>query len=352
MRPNEKKPRVTGLEQTPSGYSGSLLARRRQFARAWLARMRSGSLIELKRGSARALFLVHDGEGETLVYLQLARHMPADLAVFSIEPRAIGRIALAHTTIEDMAAFYIEQMRKKQPRGPYVLGGLCAGGVIAYEMAAQLLRAGETVDLVLLMETAAPKAAERPGRKMKLRMGRVAQAIEHSRANEVSLPRRVWMLASIISLKLVSLIFWEVADRWQRIWVRARFRLLRVVLKRNRSWPKFVPGLSVRQTYESAHDYYVPRSLSGAPVVLVRATSGTGDDAPNREIYVDETFGWNLVAGVLMSVDVDGGHSSMLQEPFVASVAKALIPYLQSRSDDESISNANAIGESGGGHAS
>ena len=89
--------------------------------------------------------------------------MPDDLAVSGIEPRRIPGVPLAHTSIEDMAAFYVEEMRKKQPHGPYLLGGMCAGGVIAHEMASQLVRMGERIELVALLDAATPQAPQRAG---------------------------------------------------------------------------------------------------------------------------------------------------------------------------------------------
>jgi thioesterase domain-containing protein len=93
---------------------------------------------------------------------------------------------------------------------------------------------------------------------------------------------------------------------------------------RGTPWPAFLPGLSVRDIYDSAEARYAPRTLSDAGVVLIRARFGEGDDTPYREIYADEAFGWDLVAPGIELLDVEGGHSSMLQEPFVESLAAAL----------------------------
>ena len=62
-------------------------------------------LIELRPGGPRKLFVVHDGKGETLLYLNLARRLPNDLAVIGIGPRRVPGVPVAHTRIEDMAAF-------------------------------------------------------------------------------------------------------------------------------------------------------------------------------------------------------------------------------------------------------
>ena len=47
-------------------------------------------------------------------------------------------------------------IREAQPRGPYILFGLCVGGVIAYEAAQQLRQAGAEVPLVVMADTWAP----------------------------------------------------------------------------------------------------------------------------------------------------------------------------------------------------
>ena len=50
-----------------------------------------------------------------------------------------------------MAANYVADLRAHQPRGPYLLGGYCFGGVVAYEMARQIEAQGEHVSLLALM---------------------------------------------------------------------------------------------------------------------------------------------------------------------------------------------------------
>jgi thioesterase domain-containing protein len=64
-------------------------------------------------------------------------------------------------------------------------------------------------------------------------------------------------------------------------------------------------------------------------VVLVRARAGVdgvADDTPYLDIYADETLGWRALIEHLKVIDVDGGHSSILREPFVQTLATALGP--------------------------
>jgi FkbH-like protein len=294
----------------------------------------SWELVELKGGGVRNLFFVHDGDGETLLYFNLARRMPSDLAVYGIEPRRLTSIPLAHARIEDMAAFYVEQLRRKQPQGPYRIGGMCAGGVIAYEMASQLIRTGDEVELVVLLDAATPQAPKQRGRMTKQRLQRMTNALADARSTDRSRFERALLVVYAVSRKIVTASTWEIKQRFAQWSIQARFGLLREVLARERSWPRFVPELSLRQIYDTAERHYVPAPLSGALVLLIRARAGQGGDTPYREIYADETLGWGKLTNNLAVLDADGGHSSMLQEPFVDGLADALMGYLVDQSAD------------------
>jgi thioesterase domain-containing protein len=88
-----------------------------------------------------------------------------------------------HASVDDMAAEYVAELRRQQPRGPYFLGALCAGAYVAAEMARALADAGEVVLPLLLLDPPerlaggyAQLTEERFIRKMKERraMGRSA----------------------------------------------------------------------------------------------------------------------------------------------------------------------------------
>lgn len=59
-------------------------------------------------------------------------------------------------TIEEMARAAVADMRATQPEGPYILAGHCLGGVIAFEAARRLREEGQTVHLVLLLDSPTP----------------------------------------------------------------------------------------------------------------------------------------------------------------------------------------------------
>ena len=59
----------------------------------------------------------------------------------------------AHSQIETLATSYVDEIRKIQPSGPYFLSGYSAAGIVAYEMAQQLLSQGEEVGLLAIVES-------------------------------------------------------------------------------------------------------------------------------------------------------------------------------------------------------
>jgi amino acid adenylation domain-containing protein/FkbH-like protein len=108
-------------------------------------------------GSRPPLFLVHGAGGDVLWgYANLAAHLP-DQPIYGIRSR--GQTGYEElNSIEKMAAIYLEAVRSFQPRGPYLLGGYCFGGNVAYEMARRLEAQGEQVALLALFDSAPANA--------------------------------------------------------------------------------------------------------------------------------------------------------------------------------------------------
>lgn len=89
--------------------------------------------------------------GGAFYSFSLAKVLGPDQPLYVINPAKFDGLQIP-PTIEAMAAAYIKFMRSVQPEGPYLLGGFCAGGLLAYEVAQQLHAAGEAVDLLVLID--------------------------------------------------------------------------------------------------------------------------------------------------------------------------------------------------------
>lgn len=99
------------------------------------------------------LFLVHGAEGNVLLYSSLAQCFGTDQPVYGLQSRGLNGGEALEASIEGVASKYLEEIQSIQPSGPYYLGGYCLGGTIAFEIAQQLKRAGESVALLAMLET-------------------------------------------------------------------------------------------------------------------------------------------------------------------------------------------------------
>ena len=110
-------------------------------------------LVLLRSGSGRPLFFVHGLRGDILEFRPLIAHLQGGRPVYGIQARGLDRREQPHERVEDMAAYYVEHLRRLQPAGPYALLGYSFGGLVAYEMARLLHEAGEEVEIVGLLDT-------------------------------------------------------------------------------------------------------------------------------------------------------------------------------------------------------
>jgi acetoacetyl-CoA synthetase len=118
------------------------------------SRPEASCLILLKPGTATApLFIAHGLGGSVMELRQVANGIDTDRAVYGIEARGLDGVAEPLDSIEDMADVYIQAMRQIQPAGPYHLAGFSFGGLVAFEMAQQLLRAHEDVAFLALLDS-------------------------------------------------------------------------------------------------------------------------------------------------------------------------------------------------------
>ncbi|MGE0653192.1 MAG: thioesterase domain-containing protein [Alphaproteobacteria bacterium] len=104
-------------------------------------------------GNRPPFFCVHDGLGQVLSYRELSLLLGEDQPFYGIQARGIDSEEEPFVRVEDMAAHYIEEIRKVQPEGPYYIGGHSFGGRVAYVMAQQFQATGEQVAFLALLDT-------------------------------------------------------------------------------------------------------------------------------------------------------------------------------------------------------
>ena len=109
------------------------------------------SLVAIQpSGTAIPIFMVPGVGGNVLIFAQLARLLGPDQPFYGLQARGLDGKEAPFTSVPEMARHYIAEIRTFRPHGPYVLVGVCTGGLIAYEMAQQLCEQGEAVTLVVM----------------------------------------------------------------------------------------------------------------------------------------------------------------------------------------------------------
>lgn len=268
------------------------------------ATLLAGHLAEVQpKGSPPVLCGIHGGDGGILFYRQLAERLPQDRPFVAIESPELGHSAeIQVKPIEETAANYIEILRARQPEGPYLLAGYSYGGVVAYEMARQLMEAGESVPFVGLFDTLNPQTEVRPYALNE----RVSVYWNASR--ELSLSERILRLANRFKdgvethIKVKA----EVAEA-RSMGAAAAHTELRAV--------------QLREAHEAAMDAYCPGRFDGM-LNLFRA------DAVNDKFEVPDDYGWGGLVNELKVVEVPGEHLTLFDsgnvDPLAGHVSKAL----------------------------
>ena len=315
---------LTSLIEAPTVAQLARLVEKTPGSRDSLVLIRAG-------GNKPPLFLVHDGDGETMLYRNLALRLDLDHSVYGLQPYSRENHPILHTRISEMAAYHIGKMQTVQPHGPYLVGGMCAGGVIAFEIARQLQEQGEPVAMVALIDAADVAASLKPWRFVGQRFRSFSSGLAQEQRQRPSFPRRAMEIATKAFRKSRNLTFYAVQSRAQILRDRLQMTLFRRCLDHGFRLPRFLHEIPVRRAYLFAEQDYQPGTPFEGELTLFRATCGEGNDEPYIERYSDPLLGWGRRAthGVRI-FDVPGGHSSMLQEPNV----KSLAAYLQDQIDE------------------
>ncbi len=117
----------------------------------------SSTLLKINESGSRTPFFYLHGDlfGGGFYSLKLSRALGSDQPFYVMPPHDV-RTSPKAPGIEEMAAVHLHALRVVRPRGPYIIGGFCLGGIVAYELAQQIAAAGETVEMLLLID-AEPK---------------------------------------------------------------------------------------------------------------------------------------------------------------------------------------------------
>ena len=105
--------------------------------------------------ASKTLFLFPDGSGSATSYASLPPIDPS-IVVYGLNCPFMTNPSKFTMGIPGVASLYLAEVRRRQPHGPYHLGGWSAGGIVAYEVTQQLIAAGERVESMILFDSPCP----------------------------------------------------------------------------------------------------------------------------------------------------------------------------------------------------
>jgi len=255
------------------------------------------------KGTKLPIFWVHAAGGHVLSYRRLARYLGPEQPVYALQGLNLEEHRLTEVSVEGMAARYVVDLQKVQPAGPYFVGGLSFGGLVAWEMAQRLRAQGHDVGLLILLDTRGP-GFPRPSLFHRLAL-ELRQRIEFHTGN-LSVLDSDEKLSYILerAQMLVSRVAQGAYAAGEAIWNTVSNPM----------------PLAVRRAYRhdiKARARYTPKPYAG-PIAFFRAQAQPGGRA-----Y--PLMGWEGIAQGRMDIyEVPGAHVSIMAEPHLSVLAAKL----------------------------
>ncbi|MCB0210932.1 MAG: methyltransferase, partial [Anaerolineae bacterium] len=314
---DEIKQRWPDLGVAENGKNGFLPEPKRQFEASGDNPIKAASayspLIPIRStGTRPPFFCVHPWAGVVYPYFDLAAELGPDQPFYGLQ--AAGLYQQPHTTIEAMAGYYLAALRRVQPEPPYILGGWSMGGLIAFEMAQQLQRAGDGVALLALFDVPAPVDGQYAGRMAwgKFLMTQAGPYIWPYVHDYFQLKTSFQDFTTAPSAPTDKAHAAPSVNRWRmsRVVAKELYSLTSAQSTARRIFNILKLGRQAMARYE-------PQSYPGQ-VTLFRVQSSLGADDPSR------TLGWQTLAEEVAVHDLPGHHLNLMKKPQVQALAAQL----------------------------
>jgi len=298
----------------------------------------ANALVKIQpKGELTPVFCVCSLGGTVLNQRPLAVRLGDDQPFYGLQAVDLDQKLGRSASIQDYAEHYIEIIKHVQPNGPYVIGGHSFGGIVSYEIAQQLTRAGDEVAMLFILDSALPNLdaglMDRLGSVLAFLRGLPqvpAEAWKQFRRDPEQFRRDLRQKLRLVGGKLGSR-FRKTADDPAASPAEASDD---EIFRRN-------SGLQTQDIVEMSHWPENNRRIAERHYRAVLAYEPT--PYPGRVNLFRSRFqspflglgfqmGWDRVARKGVEIDaVPGGHLSVLQEPHVQVLAAAMKRRLEQR---------------------
>jgi amino acid adenylation domain-containing protein len=283
---------VASLFEAPTIAQLAQKLKQRTYTTAW------SPLVELHASKDKAVaepfFCVHSLGANLVSFHRIATLLRRERPIYGLQPHGLDGQQKPLDNLTAIASAYVEEVRRTQPHGPYYLGGVCLGGVLAYEMAQQLRAAGEEVAAVILIDSYLPGKLN----YLHTRPRFVEYLDSHiGKLSVLSGAARLKYLATGIAswgASVARAFGWQQQDSLARAMRLVREANMRALLE------------------------YEPKPYAGKVIQIMCS------DAPHRS-YEDRRLAWSTVVETGLEIYmVPGNHLTMLEQPHMLATAKQL----------------------------
>ncbi|MBF6327248.1 amino acid adenylation domain-containing protein [Nocardia transvalensis] len=266
-------------------------------------------------GRGRPVYFVHPLGGNVLCYVPLARRLGSDRPFYGVQApgAALGTEPLS--SVPELAAYYLEAIRRVQPEGPYTLGGWSFGGIVAFEMARLLHDAGERVDEFIVLDSVVLD----PARRAQLSADEEAETLLRYFVWELLLLRR----GGDSPLETIPAHLTTLDEKFEYV---AELAVREGVLPPGSNETVIRRLFDVYAAHACAVVNYRP-APADVDLTLIHAAEPLPEVLETMHRvggtkFDDPANGWGeLITGRLKIIDVPGNHLTIVEEPRVAHVA-------------------------------
>jgi len=228
-----------------------------------------------------------------LLFQTLSTYLGPDQPVYALQPQGLDGKQPFLTSIEDIASYYLREIKAVQAAGPYHLAGYSFGGIVTFEMARQLRANGEEVGLLALLDS-------------ELRFWEWDK-------EPLSFANRLKRYPSRLKCLLGQP--GGLTYLWGAVRLRSHRSLLRAFRAVGRPVPRTIGNIEDANWFAAAN--YKPRVYPGR-LVLVRCSEASASDRD------DHLLGWRDLAADIDVKETPGDHLTIVKEPNVRHLAEIL----------------------------
>ncbi|MGI9304250.1 MAG: alpha/beta fold hydrolase [Gammaproteobacteria bacterium] len=261
-----------------------------------------------------ALFCIPGAGGSATSFFALAQELGAGTPVYGLQPRGLDASLVPHVDVVGAASVYRRAIQKVSPKGPYDILGHSFGGWVAFEIAQQLLAAGEQISTLIILDAEAPSADARKTE----RWSRVDMLMKLIDVYELSIEASL----DITSEQL------ETLGHDQQLELLLS-RLARANIMRTNDGQALRGIVRVFET--NLNTRYEPAAVFPGTIHLVGVAESSvwGDAEPEAIDHGEYISNWQSHASDVYFWEAPGNHMTLLRLPNVQALAHKLTSFLQ-----------------------